>query len=589
MTIASVIADVIALSAQITCVIAIAAAVSVLVRIDAASVRYQFWRAVLLLCLVLPLVQSRQASAPAGESTVTAAFSTSAIAPDSAPLSADVGPDIPWLSIVAWSVMLIMVVRLLRIGVGLLRLRRLRRSGRPAESNPELDDLQWALGTRAEIRYVTDGQPVTCGTFRPVVLLPETLLAHPPAIQRAVLVHELLHVQRRDWVWMMGEEVLRAVVWFHPAIWWLVARVRLSREEVVDELTVLATGQRRAYLEALLAFADAASIVPTAAFARRHQLFRRMMLISKEAVMSSKRVVFSCLVLALAVVAGSWYAVGAFPMMQSAGVVPPAVQTQPTVGPGPLERTAKPITPENPIPRRTYSVAPKNPDAADAGIVVVTLRVTLNGVGRVAEVRSNGQGSARMSWSVGPDGRGRGAAAGGFVGAPAPASEAFVKAATDAVRQWLYDPPADAPISFDVAFEFAPGAETRLISHGGPGAIRFMPPPPPPPPAPGALTAVNWAPNAVRVGGNVHAPTKVKHVAPVYPPIAQSAGLQGVVILESVIGVDGRVQDARVVRSIPLLDQAALDAVKQWEFTPTLLNGAPVPVIMTMTVQFSLQ
>jgi len=64
--------------------------------------------------------------------------------------------------------------------------------------------------------------------------------------------------------------------------------------------------------------------------------------------------------------------------------------------------------------------------------------------------------------------------------------------------------------------------------------------------------------------------------------------VQGVVILEALLGPDGNVQDARILRSIPLLDQAAIDAVKQWEFTPTLLNGTPVPVIMTVTVQFSL-
>ncbi len=81
---------------------------------------------------------------------------------------------------------------------------------------------------------------------------------------------------------------------------------------------------------------------------------------------------------------------------------------------------------------------------------------------------------------------------------------------------------------------------------------------------------------------------KTKHVAPVYPPVAQSAAVQGVVIIEMIIGGDGKVQDARVLRSIPLLDQAALDSVKQWEFTPTLLNGSPVPVIMTATVQFTL-
>ena len=92
----------------------------------------------------------------------------------------------------------------------------------------------------------------------------------------------------------------------------------------------------------------------------------------------------------------------------------------------------------------------------------------------------------------------------------------------------------------------------------------------------------------MRVGGNIKPPTKTKHVAPVDPAIAQSARVQGVVIIEATIGPNGKVQDARVLRSIPLLDQAALDAVKQWEFTPTLLNGVPVPVIMTVTVQFTL-
>jgi protein TonB len=77
-------------------------------------------------------------------------------------------------------------------------------------------------------------------------------------------------------------------------------------------------------------------------------------------------------------------------------------------------------------------------------------------------------------------------------------------------------------------------------------------------------------------------------VNPVYPAPAQSAKVQGVVILEALIGVNGKVTNARVLRSVPLLDQAALDAVMQWEFTPTRLNGQPVPVLMTVTVQFTL-
>ena len=111
------------------------------------------------------------------------------------------------------------------------------------------------------------------------------------------------------------------------------------------------------------------------------------------------------------------------------------------------------------------------------------------------------------------------------------------------------------------------------------GIVGGPPPPPPPPPPPAA---------PVRVGGAIKPPVKTRDVAPQYPSIAQSARVQGVVIIEATIGPDGLVQDARVLRSIPLLDNAALDAVRQWEFSPTLLNGVPVPVIMTVTVNFTL-
>jgi protein TonB len=93
---------------------------------------------------------------------------------------------------------------------------------------------------------------------------------------------------------------------------------------------------------------------------------------------------------------------------------------------------------------------------------------------------------------------------------------------------------------------------------------------------------------AIRVGGQVKAPKKIKDVTPVYPELATQARVQGVVILECTISPQGRVTDVKVLRSIPLLDQAAVDAVKQWTYTPTLLNGVPVPVIMTVTVTFAL-
>jgi protein TonB len=125
-------------------------------------------------------------------------------------------------------------------------------------------------------------------------------------------------------------------------------------------------------------------------------------------------------------------------------------------------------------------------------------------------------------------------------------------------------PPAPVPVS-------APRA------GGVVGGLPAVPPPPPPP----AVTAV-------RVGGAIKEPRKLVDVRPDYPAIAQSARVQGVVILECTIGPDGKVVDAKVLRSIPLLDEAARAAVMQWVYTPTLLNGVPVAVIMTVTVNFTL-
>jgi TonB family protein len=95
-------------------------------------------------------------------------------------------------------------------------------------------------------------------------------------------------------------------------------------------------------------------------------------------------------------------------------------------------------------------------------------------------------------------------------------------------------------------------------------------------------------PDALRVGGDIREPRKLADVKPVYPAVAQAANVQGIVILEALINQEGNVADVVVLRSVQLLDAAAVEAVQQWQYTPTLLNGSPVDVIMTVTVNFSL-
>ncbi len=108
-------------------------------------------------------------------------------------------------------------------------------------------------------------------------------------------------------------------------------------------------------------------------------------------------------------------------------------------------------------------------------------------------------------------------------------------------------------------------------------------------PLPAASTAGCGVALPVRVGGNIRTPIKVHDVKPVYPAEAMAAGIQGIVIVEGRIDCDGNIADVRVLRGMPMLSDAAVGAVKQWKYRPTLLNGVPIPVVMTMTVTFSLR
>jgi periplasmic protein TonB len=119
---------------------------------------------------------------------------------------------------------------------------------------------------------------------------------------------------------------------------------------------------------------------------------------------------------------------------------------------------------------------------------------------------------------------------------------------------------------------------TGVATDGLPAGDPVIAPPPPP---------VRKEP--MPVGGVIRPPARVTYVQPVYPPLALAARKEGTVILQAVIDERGNVREVNVLRSIPLLDDAAVQAVSQWKFTPTLLNGTPVAVSMTVTVGFQLQ
>jgi protein TonB len=144
--------------------------------------------------------------------------------------------------------------------------------------------------------------------------------------------------------------------------------------------------------------------------------------------------------------------------------------------------------------------------------------------------------------------------------------------------------PVTAPDHITSPHEAAGAVETGIPSGEGPGVPGvpvidagggFVEPAPPRKP--------------IRVGGDILPPKKVRDVPPRYPVVAQQARIEGTVIIEALIGADGHVQSARSLRPTPFLEEAALEAVRQWVFTPTRLNGKAVPVVMTVTVDFRLR
>jgi TonB family protein len=158
---------------------------------------------------------------------------------------------------------------------------------------------------------------------------------------------------------------------------------------------------------------------------------------------------------------------------------------------------------------------------------------------------------------------------------------AFWGAAEAAARQWKFEP-AKGGMTCVVSFAFRLKPDKGNLTTGTP--TRSSRPttaaaPTPGPPAPRG---------PVRVGGEVKAPRATVKVDPIYPDEAQAAHVAGVVLLEITIAADGSVSNARVLRSIPMLDQAAVDAVRQWKYEPTVLNGVAVEVEMNVFINFTL-
>jgi protein TonB len=154
----------------------------------------------------------------------------------------------------------------------------------------------------------------------------------------------------------------------------------------------------------------------------------------------------------------------------------------------------------------------------------------------------------------------------------------FVRAAEAAARQWKFEPATtETTCKIDFGFRTRKKDPHDAAPSASVASTR-----------PGEPTSLPKTDAPLRVGGVIKPPRKVVDAKPVYPEDARDGAVEGVVVLDLTIAKDGTVSNAVVRRSIPLLDQAAIDAVRQWRFEPTLLNGAPVEIVMTVTINFNL-
>ncbi len=444
------------------------------------------------------------------------------------------------------------LARLVWLAVGRRRRSRCVAAAVRVEDDPALDrarNLVPARGVRFPLASVpvdvlasASASPCAFGWRRVRVLVPHALQEQPESQRVAVYLHELLHVARGDVHRAWGDEAVRILCWWQPAVWWLLARLRLAREMEVDSEVVARMGSTRAYVDALVWCSTLRPVLSFGPHAggSRHALVRRVALMCRGGSEMSRTRRWITNVAMTMIVAAATATIGVIvPLRAAAGL-----QDDGKVvfdRPGPLERAAVLPTLDAPAPRRVLAV-----DPVWTGTEGHRFRVHLviDAMGRVAESRLVGR----------------------YESADAPARTEVASAAAaalDAVRQWQFEAPVAAPLL--LATEVTVGTVSPSTSS----------------------TATSQPP--LRVGGGVKPPKKLLDVPPVYPEVAKDAGVSGVVIVEATIDTEGHVQDVRVVRSIPLLDEAALDAVKQWRYSPTWLNGEPVPVKMTMTINFTLQ
>jgi TonB family protein len=501
------------------------------------------------------------------------------------------------------------LVRFSLLALGMRRLRHYRRNATVLAPPPRAFSALENQKTRPTVYLSTEiSGPVTFGFRQPAILLPPEFLSAPESAQQAIACHELIHVRRADWAVTMIEEVIRAVLWFHPAIWWLIGDIQLSREQAVDAAVLRVTAAPKQYIDALLAVAEGRlqpDLAPAPLFLRKTHLTQRVTLILKEVSMSKRRLLSSLAAVCGALMVTARFAILLFPISAPAQDV---------------------VRGEANLLHRTPVVYP--PEAREKGIEgTVVVEATLNDGGVVTDARAlSGPDPLRkaaiksvLDWHYAARTQSPVEVAVDFklpakMAAPAaprdPVSgtlkEIQFTGVSSSVREavlnklpvhegdWLQidmDPTGesvrrlreaihevDEHLGFNVRFNGR--SELGLEISYRPQAQASDKPVP--------IRDAQGQVTRIRVGGNIQSAQVISSPKPKYPVEAKLAGIQGKVRLNVIINKDGTVQDVQVASGDPALSEVAVEAVRQWVYKPTLLNGQPVEVATVVDVNFTL-
>jgi len=522
------------------------------------------------------------------------------------------------------------------LAAGLWRTRRYRTTATPLFPIPAAVRTAFALSQTDALVCISSAAPgpVTLGFLHPVVMLPESFLALGEEAQCGIACHELLHVRRHDWLVTVIEEFTGALLWFNPAIWWLLAQTRLVREQVVDEEVVRLTTAREPYIDALITIAGGRveqDLAPAPSFLRRRHLTHRVHHLLKEAHVSKKRLFISYASIVAGLALSAWFALATLPLAGSA-------QVKESEAP---ERAGVSVDPGGTILHR---VAVPYPEGARfhhiEGTVVAELTLRKNGEVADAHVVSGPEElRAAVLWSVlqwhyATEGQSPQTvqvtvnfSAPNIANSPAPNPQMEALAGSKETLGTLASIDVSAlpePLRSAVwekvkTFQGQPfsnylmrqveRAASGVDSHMGfawhmskdgtnPALTLFLSPPfiPAPPfdqfslePHASSETAKQFPSTGkprVVMGGGVMESKLVNKVDPVYPPQAQTAGIKGIVVLDILIASDGSVAAVHVADGPETLQQPAVDAVKQWTYKPTTVGHVPVEVVSQVKVPF---